>query len=158
MNKTVMVIGYGNDLRSDDGIGQQIANEIASWHLPSVQSLAIHQLTPDLADALASIDLAIFVDACLPVDGYDVQIQMLSPTSDIDSSVHRSDPRSLLALTQSLYGCCPPAWLVTIPGVNFEIGDRLSRMAEIGKSIALVKIIQILDKVKNFWVEVKIAA
>jgi hydrogenase maturation protease len=158
MDKKVMIIGYGNDLRSDDGIGQRIAEEIAAWHLPSVQSLAIHQLTPDLADALANSDLAIFVDACLPVDGYDVQIQPLFPADDFDSSIHTGDPRSLLALTEVLYGCSPTAWLVTIPVVNFEIGDRLSRIAEVGKAIALVKIIQILDKVNNYWVDFKVSA
>jgi hydrogenase maturation protease len=158
MKNSVMVIGYGNDLRSDDGIGQRIANEIASWHLSSVESLAIQQITPDLADALARTDLVIFVDACLPVDGWDVQVRSLSPTCDIDNSVHISDPRSLLALTQALYGHCPTAWLVTIPGMNFEIGDRLSRIAEVGKAVALVKIIQILDKVKNYWVDFQVSA
>lgn len=153
-----MVIGYGNDLRSDDGIGQRIANEIACWHLSSVQSLAVHQLTPDLAAALTNSDLVIFVDACLPVDGYDVQIQPLLPACDIDSSVHTGNPRSLLALTQALYDHCPPAWLVTIPGINFEIGDRLSRIAEMGKAVALVKIIQLLDKVNNHWVDVRVSA
>ncbi|MCF4965959.1 hydrogenase maturation protease [Nostoc sp. CMAA1605] len=155
MNKTVMVIGYGNELRSDDGIGQQIANEIANWHLPSVKSLAIQQLTPDLAASLAKTDLAIFVDACLPTDDWDVQIQPLSPSDDLDNSVHICDPRSLLALTQALYGYSPTAWLVTIPGFNFEIGDRLSRIAEIGKSLALLKIIQILDRIHTYWVEVQ---
>ncbi|BAB72727.1 hydrogenase maturation protease [Anabaena sp. FACHB-709] len=154
MKKTVMVIGYGNDLRSDDGIGQRIANEVASWRLPSVESLAVHQLTPDLADSLASVDLAIFIDACLPVHGFDVKVQPLFAAGDIDSNVHTGDPRSLLALTKAIYGNCPTAWWVTIPGANFEIGDRFSRTAETGKAIALVKIIQILDKVNNLWFEV----
>ncbi|WP_414752805.1 hydrogenase maturation protease [Anabaena sp. CCY 9910] len=154
MKKTVMVIGYGNDLRSDDGIGKWIANEVDSWHLPSVESLAVHQLTPDLADSLASVNMAIFIDACLPVDGFDVKVQPLLAADDIDSNVHTGDPRSLLALTQALYGNCPTAWWVKIPGVNFEIGDRFSPTAETGKAIALVKIIQILDKVKNLWFDI----
>lgn len=153
MKKTVMVIGYGDDLQSDDGIGHRIADEVASWHLPSVKSLAVDQLTPDLADSLASTDLVIFVDACLSVGNVDVQLQSLSPACDIDSHGCINNPRSLLALTAAIYGNCPPAWLVTIPGVNFEVGDRISPIAEIGKAIALVKIVQILDKVKNFWIE-----
>ncbi|MBD2346721.1 hydrogenase maturation protease [Anabaena subtropica] len=158
MKKTVMVIGYGNDLRSDDGIGQWIANEIASWHLPSVESVAVHQLTPDLVDSLASVDLAIFVDACLPVENFDVQVQSLLPACDIDSNVHTGDPRSLLALTEAIHGNFPVAWWVTIPGMNFEVGDRFSRTMEAGKAIALVKIVQILDKVNNFWVESRAVA
>ncbi|HEY9803223.1 MAG TPA: hypothetical protein V6D25_22875 [Leptolyngbyaceae cyanobacterium] len=153
MKKTVMVIGYGNDLRSDDGIGQRIADEVASWHLPSVKSVCVHQLTPDLADSLARTDLAIFVDACLPVENFDVQVQSLLPACDIDTNVHIGNPRSLLALTAAIYGSCPSAWWVTVPGVNFEFGDRISQTAEIGCAIALVKIVQILDKVNNLWIE-----
>jgi hydrogenase maturation protease len=147
MANTVVVIGYGNDLLSDDGIGRRIANEIDSWHLSSVQSLAVHQLTPDLAEVLASTNLAIFVDACLPSQGFDVKVQMLLPRSTSDINGHTGDPRSLLALTQAIYGYCPPACLVTVPGINFEVGDRISQIAETGQAIALLKIIQILEKV-----------
>lgn len=155
MDKTVLVIGYGNDLRSDDGIGQRIANEIAAWGLSTVKSLAVHQLTPDLAPSLADAELAIFVDACVPADNFDVRIQSLVPTADHAMTGHTGDPQSLLALTQVLYGHCPSAWWVTVPGINFELGDRVSCIAETGKAIALIKIIQILDKAKNLWVEVK---
>lgn len=151
MKFSVTVIGYGNDLRSDDGIGQRVANAIASWHLSNVKSLAVHQLTPELAAILAHTELAIFVDACLPSENSEVQVQSLLPSSCSEFSVHIGDPRSLLALTLAIYGHCPLAWLVTIPGVNFDLGDRLSPIAESGVAIALVKIIQILDKGRNLW-------
>ncbi|ALF55210.1 hydrogenase maturation protease [Nostoc piscinale CENA21] len=150
MNATVMVIGYGNDLRSDDGIGQRIADEIASWHLSAVKSLAVHQLTPELADALANAELAIFVDAYVPLESFDVQVQSLSPSVDNAIAGHTADPQSLLALTRTLYGHCPPALWVTVPAVNFEFGDRFSEITETGKAIALGKIMQILDKFKKF--------
>lgn len=153
MSATTIVIGYGNELRSDDAIGQKIANTIESWHLLSVQSLAVHQLTPELATNLATADLAIFVDACVDAAPLDVQVRSLLPSNGQILSAHSSDPRSLLSLTQFLYGHCPPAWLVTVPGVNFEFGDRLSPIAETGIAIALVKIIKILDKCKGLWVQ-----
>ena len=62
--KTILVIGYGNDLRSDDAVGQKVANAIAAWKLPQVTSLCVHQLTPELASFLATAELAIFIDAC----------------------------------------------------------------------------------------------
>jgi hydrogenase maturation protease len=151
-----MVIGYGNELRSDDAIGPKVANTIESWHLSSVQSLAVHQLTPELAANLATADLAIFVDACIDAEPFDVQVRSLLPSSRRILRAHTSDPQSLLGLTQLLYGHCPSAWLVTVPGVNFEIGDRLSPIAETGIAIALVKIIKILDKCKDLWVQLGI--
>ncbi len=151
MKFTVMVIGYGNDLRNDDGIGQRVANAIADWHLSCVKSLAVHQLTPELAATLASTELAIFVDTCLTSKSSDVEVQSLLPSSCSGFSAHIGDPRSLLALTLAIYGHCPLAWLVTVPGVNFELGDRLSPIAETGVAIALIKIIQLLDKGRNLW-------
>lgn len=148
----VIVIGYGNHLRSDEGIGQRVANEIASWGLSTVKVLAVHQLTSDLTATLASVDLVIFVDAYLSSEAFDVCVQSVLPSSDKTIAKYTNEPQSLLALTQALYGHCPTAWSVKVPGINFETGDRISRIAESGKAIALVKIIQILGKVKTLWV------
>jgi hydrogenase maturation protease len=152
MNKAAMIIGYGNELRGDDAIGQKIANTVSSWHLSSVQSLAVHQLTPELAEPLAHTDLAIFVDACIDGQGENVQVELISPNGSGVVSCHLGDPRSLLALTEYIYGHCPSAWLVTVPGANFEISDRLSSTAQNGIAIALIKIVHLLDQCQNLWV------
>ncbi len=141
--KTVMVIGYGNELRSDDGVGKKIANTIDSWNLSNVKSFAVHQITPELAAELADVNLAIFVDATIHEN---MVVESLSVTDNHYHSIgHFGDPRSLLALTKILYHQSPVAWLVTVPGENFELGDRLSLTAEKGMAIAIDKIIQILN-------------
>ncbi|WP_193195511.1 hydrogenase maturation protease [Nostoc sp. MG11] len=140
MNKTLIAIGYGNELRGDDGIGQRVAKAL---HLSNVKSIAVHQLTPELAEALANSDLAIFIDACLISESSQVQVQCLSPESSNVIAGHTADLRSLLALTQAIYGYCPQAWWIKVPGVNFELGYSLSPIAETGVAIALQKIAQI---------------
>ncbi|NWF62319.1 MAG: hydrogenase maturation protease [Fischerella sp.] len=146
MNKTILVIGYGNDLRSDDAIGQRVAEKFASKNLPYVKSLSIHHLTPELAEALASVDLVIFVDACLTSETSDVQVKSLLPTATNFLPSHTGDPQALLALTKAIYGYCPKAWWVIVPGENFELGDRLSPIAENGVAIALEKIADLIQK------------
>jgi len=146
MSGTAMVIGYGNELRSDDAIGQRVANVINSWHLSNVQSLAVHQLTPELAANLANVNLAIFVDASINSESADVQIESILPMEYSIILGHSVDPKHLLALTKSLYGYCPLAWLVTVPGVNFELGDCLSPIAEKGINIALTQIMNIINR------------
>ncbi len=59
------MIGYGNTLRSDDGVGPRVAMAVASWGWPGLKAIAVHQLTPELAEPLAAAELAIFVDARL---------------------------------------------------------------------------------------------
>ncbi|NJK55765.1 MAG: hydrogenase maturation protease [Pleurocapsa sp. SU_5_0] len=127
-----LVIGYGNSLRGDDGIGIKVAQIVADWHLPKVRSLSLHQLTPELAAELAQVDLAIFVDAYQCADPDVVKIHPLKPSSSIQFKSHFSDPEALLSLTQALFGKCPQAWWVIVPGISFELSDRLSPLAKQG--------------------------
>ncbi|MBD2387175.1 hydrogenase maturation protease [Cylindrospermum sp. FACHB-282] len=143
MNQTLIVIGYGNDLRSDDSIGQRVAKAL---HLSKVKSIAVHQLTPELAEVLVNSDLAIFVDACLASESSQVQVEFLTPESSSMIAGHTANPRSLLALTQAIYGYYPPAWWIKVPGVNFELGYSLSPIAKTGVAIALQKITQIIEE------------
>src|SRR5947209_7059306 len=36
----VLVIGYGNELRGDDGVGPCVARTVASWQRPGLRALA----------------------------------------------------------------------------------------------------------------------
>lgn len=93
---TTLVIGYGNDLRGDDAIGQQVAKAIKYCYLSSVQSIAVHQLTPDLAAFLANVKLGIFVDACVNSQSNQVQVQLLLPSDLNIINTHISHPSSYL--------------------------------------------------------------
>ncbi|MBE9048653.1 hydrogenase maturation protease [Pleurocapsales cyanobacterium LEGE 10410] len=127
-----LVIGYGNSLRSDDAIGIEVAKIVASWHLPNVRSLALHQLTPELAVELVKVELAIFVDASEAANSDVVELHALKPSTSLDLKSHFSDPKALLGLTQALFGKSPQAWWVIVPGVDFQLGDRLTPTAQQG--------------------------
>jgi hydrogenase maturation protease len=123
----VVVIGYGNTLRSDDGAGQQVATLVEDWQLPQVRSLAVHQLTPELAAELATAQMVIFVDAY--PESSTVQVHSLTDQvpETTDRLGHTSNPRSLLNLARTLYDATPTAWWVLIPAVNFDF--RTSALA-----------------------------
>lgn len=118
-----VVIGYGNDLRGDDAIGPRVAEEVARWNLPGVRVVLAHQLTPELADDLASADNAIFVDARIGAEHQGVLIQTLQAAGNADAWFHAPGPPDVLALAQTVFGRSPNAWLVTIPGRSFELGE-----------------------------------
>ena len=46
-----LIVGYGNELRGDDGVGPQVAMAILDWHLPSVKSLSVYLPPQALATA-----------------------------------------------------------------------------------------------------------
>lgn len=117
--ESMLVIGYGNLLRSDDGAGCRVADIVASWELPYMRSLSVHQLTPELAEPIAQSDLVIFVDACVRNNGL--------PDHDLNAGIgHLSDPRSLLLLAQQVYGKTPVAYALLLPAVNWEFGEQIS--------------------------------
>ncbi len=134
-----LVIGYGNELRGDDGAGPKVAAAVARWNLLGVRALSCHQLMPELADPMAQARLVIFVDAVAGA-ARAVQVRELAPWDGARSIGHASDPRALLALTRAIFGRCPRAWLVTIPAIDFEVGRPLSAVAEEAIQAALEQV------------------
>ena len=141
-----LIVGYGNSLRSDDGIGVRVAEIVTDWNVSELQTRSLHQLTPELAEDLAGVDLAIFVDAAQAVDGDSVKLYELQPADSSGLRSHFADPRALLSLTQAIYGKCPQAWWLVVPGVNFQIGDRLSAVAQQGVLEALEQIRRLISQ------------
>jgi hydrogenase maturation protease len=142
---TILVIGYGNTLRSDDGVGRRVAMAAASWEMPGLESIAVHQLTPELAEPLASAELAIFVDARLASGEESVEILPLEPSAVRGTLGHAGDPRSLLALSRAIYGRHPRTWLVTVPTADLSLGEVLSSTAERGAENALARIAALIE-------------
>src|SRR5512146_272230 len=112
---TILVIGYGNDLRGDDAAGRRAAAEVEAWALPGVEVCALHQLTPEIAEPLAAAERAIFLDAHSVSSGAGLRVRRLQPAAPTPRLAHTCDPPGLLALAQAAFGRRPEAWWVTIP-------------------------------------------
>jgi hydrogenase maturation protease len=129
----VLVIGYGNELRGDDGIGPHVARAVAALGQPGVRTVAVHQLTPELAEDVARAGLVIFVDARTGGEGEGegeaVRVRPIEAGGQVSALGHNAAPRWLLALARDLYDRMPPAWWVTIAGQQFAPGDDLSPAA-----------------------------
>jgi hydrogenase maturation protease len=129
---TQLVIGYGNTLRCDDGVGQSVAAAVATWALPAVVVRSCHQLTPELAAEIAEVERVIFIDVfpvCNEMPWEPLRVIPVEPEEGTGAMGHHLTPQRLLALTQALYGCCPAALWVLVPGMNFEFGETFSPLA-----------------------------
>jgi hydrogenase maturation protease len=142
---TLLVIGYGNELRGDDGVGPKIVAALEAMQLPGVCTLACHQLAPELAEPVARAGRVVFVDAAVD-EPRKVQLRPLQPAASSRLLTHAADPRTLLALARDLFGRCPAAWLLTIPVDHLEFSEELSPRARAGKKIALEKIQELLRR------------
>lgn len=141
-----LIIGYGNTLRGDDGVGQVVAEHIEALHWPHCQVLSVHQLTPELAAAIAGVDRVIFIDAYLAHadPSPPLRIDPLEPTLQTDEFGHRSSPTDLLALTKTLYDKNVTAWQVLIPAIDTAFGETLSSLTEQAGKMALATIQQLV--------------
>lgn len=144
MAAEVLVIGCGNTLRGDDGIGPAVAEAIAELGLPGVRVVVVHQLTPELAADLAGCRRAVFVDA--GVGGEAVTVAPLSADAPAPSFSHAPNPPGLLALARAAYGRSPEAWLVAVPGADFGYRDGLSEVGWEGARSAAREVERLLRR------------
>ncbi len=135
----LLVIGYGNTLRSDDGVGPKVAEVVAALALAGVQVLAVPLLTPELAEALSRARLVIFVDAAVDAPR-EVQMRRLAPAASSQVMAHAASPATLLALARDVFGHAPEAWWLTIPVEEFGIGETLSPLAQRGLAVAVEEV------------------
>jgi hydrogenase maturation protease len=135
----LLVIGYGNTLRRDDGVGPRVADAIAALSLPGVHALACPLLTPELADPVSRARVAIFVDAAVDAPR-EVQMRKLAPADTSQIMAHAASPATLLALARDVFGHSPEAWLLTIPAEDIGIGEELSAFTRRGLESAVEEI------------------
>lgn len=123
----VLIIAYGNPLRSDDGIGWLVAGELRSrLASPEVSVLQLHQLLPEVAEAVSRADSVIFVDASRDGEPGELRCQPVTAPSMKASFSHQLSPAEVVALAQELYGTSPQAFSVSLVGQCFEHGEGLS--------------------------------
>jgi len=135
----LLVIGYGNTLRRDDGVGPRVADAVAALALPGVHVLACPLLTPELADPISHARVAIFVDAAVDAP-QEVQLRKLEPADTSQIMAHAASPATMLALARDVFGHAPQAWWLTIPAEDLGIGEQLSPLAQRGLETAIEEI------------------
>ena len=134
-----LVIGYGNTLRRDDGVGPRVAEAVETRQWPGVRTLVCQLLSPEYADPVARARRVIFVDAAVDrTDG--VHLRPLAPGETSQLMAHAADPRTLLALARDVFGHAPEAWWLTIPALNLGFGTDYSPAAEAGFHTAVAEI------------------
>jgi len=145
-----LLIGWGNGLRQDDGVGGAIAAAAGRWELPSLEVIERTQLTPELAPQLAAARRVLFVDAAPQAaagpGGW--RLEPLLPTAEAADAAalagmfsHHASADQLLGLAESLYGRRPPAWQLLVEAHGFGFSTQLSPATEavLGEVLAAVR-------------------
>lgn len=133
----VLVIGYGNPGRLDDGLGPALAGEVEKWGIPGVTVDADYQLTVEDSGAAAEHDYVIFADAS--VNGKEpFFFRPIEPRAAVSFSSHSVEPQVVLAMAHDLFGASTKGLVLGIRGYEFnEFGERLSEGARENLQAAL---------------------
>lgn len=125
----VLLIGFGNPGRLDDGLGPALARRIAALHLLNVTVDSDYQLQLEDAEALQHHDVVIFADAA--VSGVEpFFVERVIPSSDLTFSTHCLSPACVLGLSRDLFGAEPATFALGMRGYDWnEFGERLSARA-----------------------------
>ncbi|MEX1168960.1 MAG: hydrogenase maturation protease [Chloroflexota bacterium] len=127
-----LVVGYGNPLRSDDGIGWVIAGRVAADpRFAGIEVLQRHQLTPELALDVSRADLVVLVDARSGPPAGTIAVERVDPAGGTGTTwSHHLGPPNLVALARELYGRAPEVHVIGVGVASLEVGERLSPAVE----------------------------
>jgi len=132
---SILLIGYGNPGRHDDGLGPALAKRLEQAALAGVDIDIDYQLNIEHAYDLAAYDVVVFADAARS-DGAGEQPQSpfyfhpLDPGNPISFSTHSVSPQAVMRLACDLFQAKTQAYVLGITGYEFEeIGEGLTQKA-----------------------------
>lgn len=125
----VLVYGYGNPGRQDDGLGVALADQLEAWALtarrPWLTFDRNYQLNAEDALEASRHDIVVFLDASKD-QGEPFRFAAIQPSPAVSFSTHSMSPESVLALCRDLYGVGPAGRLLTVRGYSWEPNEAMT--------------------------------
>lgn len=121
-----LIIGYGNPLRGDDGLGWHAAGQLRMMKLKDADVLTLHQLTPELAEDASRAELVIFLDASETGTPGEWRNETVLPEAGPQAFTHHASPAGILSNAGALFGNTPKGLLFTMTGESFDYREGLS--------------------------------
>lgn len=129
----ILVYGYGNPGREDDGLGIELVRRLEDWSkqsgLSGIAFDANYQLNIEDAEVISEKDLVIFADASTEeID--DFTLTQVTGKNEVSFTTHAASPGYIVKLCTDLFGKCPQVFLLRIKGYQWEFREGISEKAE----------------------------
>jgi hydrogenase maturation protease len=129
----ILVYGYGNPGRQDDGLGIALSETIENWArengMNNIETDSNYQLNIEDAARISAFDLVIFADATKEkIKGY--AFTSLKPSPKIDFTMHSVSPAFILNLCREVYQKKPSAYLLHIKGYEWDFMKDMTSAAK----------------------------
>jgi len=139
----VLILGYGNVDRQDDGVAWHVIHNLLHrlgyakveefeenepQEFGNVDVLFQLQLVPEFSELIAKYDRVCFIDAHTGSVPDNVHLEDLIPGYQHSPFTHHLTASSLLAMSSSIYHKTPPSILVSVRGYEFGFSQQLSEL------------------------------
>ena len=124
-----LIFTWGNPSRGDDALGPALYELLQQENLSGVDVLTDFQLQIEHSIDLEGRKRVLFVDASTSAEA-PFELSRVQPEQDASYTTHAMSPQALLSVYRQVNGCAPPpAWLLSIRGYEFGLGQPLSTAA-----------------------------
>ena len=125
----ILVIGYGNPGRGDDGLGPAVIDRIDREAIPGVRTISTFQLQVEHAAEMRTAARTVFVDASF--DGPPCELRRVEPGQTTTFSSHSVPPGQVLSLAREVFGWTGEAFVLAVRGEAFDqFSETLSPAGE----------------------------
>jgi hydrogenase maturation protease len=149
----ILIYGYGNPGRQDDGLGNELVKQLEEWvdtkGLEGISFDSNYQLNIEDADAMAGMDLVIFADASTE----DIEDFLLTPVTaetEVAFTSHAASPGYIVKLAGDLFGHQPAVYLLHIRGYEWEFREGLTEKARKNLLKALIFMKELLSNPQEY--------
>lgn len=129
----VLLYGYGNPGRQDDGLGNTFVDRIESWineeKLDYIEIDSNYQLNIEDAEVISNYDLVIFIDASVE-DIKDFCLVKVTKATEVIFTTHAASPGYIVDLCKQIYSKAPPTYLLHLKGFEWAFKEGLTEKAE----------------------------
>lgn len=156
----ILILGYGNQDRQDDGVAWHILVDVRKKlgysdpfqideDFDSQEDLVFVfqlQLTPEMAEDIAVFDRICFLDAHTGAVQEDIHFEHLSPVYQHSPLTHHLTANSLLSILQTMTKKIPDAIQISVRGYEFGYSTELSPKTDELVSKASQKVIDWINR------------
>ena len=137
----ILIYGYGNSGRQDDGLGIEFIKCLEKWvrsvGLTDIELASDFQLKMEDAYAISDKDVVVFVDASdEPIESF--SLTRVEPSGlKTAFTTHAASASFILSLCNKLYKTNPITYLLHIKGYEWDFKEELTEDARLNLEKAL---------------------
>ncbi len=137
---SILVIGVGNTLRTDDGVGIYLCDRFEKHFGDAVRVVKTYGPEILLAEAVSQARSLLVIDAVEkgPPFRFVPLLPQQGPWEPGPFTSHLFSWPAILKASESLYGKSPESELLAVRGYDFGIGEKLSQACEKNADEALL--------------------